>query len=154
MKKITCTLLFLNFVISLSAQEVVSVQGDSYSISTLSIDFTIGEVVVHQGNNGSVNLSEGFHQSSWDLLGVDDYIPEYEVAIFPNPASETIHVKTTLFNDVTYSLIDNTGKMILTDKLTQELTSIQVKYLATGNYFLNLKSNGTTLKTFKLVKSN
>ena len=44
MKKITLVLFSLFATLTVSAQEVVSTQGDSYSNASGSIDFTIGEV--------------------------------------------------------------------------------------------------------------
>ncbi|MDB4769189.1 hypothetical protein OAG16_03825 [Saprospiraceae bacterium] len=41
---------------TVSAQEVVSSQGDSYSNGSGSIDFTLGEVVIATGTNGTKNL--------------------------------------------------------------------------------------------------
>jgi len=41
--------------LSVSAQEVLSTQGDSYMNGTGSIDFTIGEVIINTGTDGSNN---------------------------------------------------------------------------------------------------
>ena len=52
MKKTAFVLFSLFATITVSAQEVVSTQGDSYSNASGSIDFTIGEVIIAKGTDG------------------------------------------------------------------------------------------------------
>ena len=81
------TLVLFSFLATgtVSAQEVVSTQGDSYSNTSGSIDFTLGEVIIATGTDGTNNITQGFHQTNWNFLGVEDFSPNYEAIIFPNP---------------------------------------------------------------------
>ena len=148
------TLLFLTLLITLSAtaQEVVATQGDSYSNGTANIDFTIGEVVINTGTDGTNDITQGFHQTNWNFLGVEDHAPSYEATIFPNPTSEVLNIRTSTFENVTYTLYDAQGKMVMQDKLLANQTPIQVSQLAPGAYSLILNSETQNLKTFKLIK--
>ena len=83
MIKNTLVLSLLLTTITVSAQEVVSTQGDSYSNASGSIDFTIGEVVIKTGTDGTNDITQGFHQTNWNFLGVEDHAPSYEATIFP-----------------------------------------------------------------------
>jgi len=154
MKKITLVLFSLFATLTVSAQEVVSTQGDSYSNGSGSIDFTIGEVVINTGTDGTNDLTQGFHQTNWNFVGLDDNDPSYEATIFPNPTSELLNIRTSTFENVTYTLYDAQGKLILQDKLSAEQTPIQVSQLAPGNYSITLTNETQNLKTFKLVKSH
>ena len=140
------------------AQEVVSTQGESYSNSSASIDFTIGEVIINTGTDGSHDLTQGFHQTNWNFLGVEDFAPDYEASIFPNPTSDVLNIKTSSFENVTYTLYDAQGKLVLQNILAAEVTPIQVSHLAPGSYSLQLtfeegKKSASKSKTFKLIKS-
>jgi hypothetical protein len=148
------TLLFLTLLTSLSvtAQEVVSTQGDSYSNASGSIDFTIGEVVINTGTDGTNDLTQGFHQSNWNFLGVEDFAPNYEAIIYPNPTEDVLNIRTSAFENVTYTLYDALGKRVMQDKLSAEQTPIQVSQLAPGSYSLTLNNETQNLKTFKLIK--
>ncbi|MFT6501377.1 MAG: hypothetical protein ACJASQ_001489 [Crocinitomicaceae bacterium] len=148
------TLVFFSLLttLSVSAQEVVATQEDSYSTASGSIDFTIGEVIINTGTNGTNDITQGFHQSNWNFVGLEDHSPNFEVTIFPNPTSEVLNIKTTAFENVTYIMYDAQGKLILQDKLFTEQTPIQVIDLAPGVYTLTLKSETQNLKTFKLIK--
>ncbi|MDG1735287.1 MAG: hypothetical protein P8H94_05510 [Crocinitomicaceae bacterium] len=73
--------------LAVSAQKVVSTQGDSYSNTSANINFTIGEVVINTGTNGTNELTQGFHQTNWDFVGMEDHSPSFEASVFPNPTS-------------------------------------------------------------------
>lgn len=154
MKRTTFVLFSLFATITVSAQEVVSTQGNSYSNASGSIDFTIGEVVINTVTDGTNDLTQGFHQTNWNFLGVEDHSPSYEATIFPNPTSDVLNIRTSTFENVTYTLYDAQGKLVLQDKLSAEQTPIRVSHLAPGSYSLTLNNETQNLKTFKLVKTH
>ncbi len=152
MKKQTLLVFSLLFTLAVSAQEVVATQGDSYSNASGSIDFTLGEVIIDTGTDGTNDLTQGFHQTNWNFVGVEDFAPNYEAIIFPNPTSEVLNIRTSSFENVTYTLYDAQGKLVMQDILSAEQTPIQVSQLAPGSYSLTLNNETQNLKTFKLVK--
>ena len=154
MKKITFVLFSLFATLSVSAQEVVSTQGDSYSNASGNIDFTIGELIIDTGTDGTNDITQGFHQTNWNFLGVEDFAPNYEAIIFPNPTEDVLNIKTSMFENVTYTLYDGLGKLVMQDILSAEQTPIQVSQLAPGNYSITMTNETQNLKTFKLVKSH
>ena len=145
-------LLLLLTTLSVTAQEVVATQGDSYSNTSGSIDFTVGEVVINTGTDGSNSITQGFHQSNWKFVGVEDHAPNYEVSIFPNPTEEVLNIKTSKFENVKYTLYDTQGKLVLHGKLSAEQTTIQVRKMAAGSYSLVLNTGKQILKTYRLIK--
>ena len=152
MKKNKLVLFSLLTTLSVSAQEVVATQGDSYSNASGNIDFTIGEVIINTGTDGSNDLTQGFHQTNWNFVGLEDHSPSYEATIYPNPTSEVLNIKTSTFENVTYTLYDAQGKLVMQDILSAEQTPIQVSQLAPGSYSLTLNNQTQNLKTFKLIK--
>ncbi len=152
MKKHTLVLFALLTTITVTAQEVVATQGDSYSNASGNIDFTIGEVVINTGTYGTNDLTQGFHQTNWSFVGLEDHAPNYEAIIFPNPTEDILNIRTSLFENVTYTLYDAQGKLVMQDILSAEQTPIQVSQLAPGSYSLTLNNETQNLKTFKLVK--
>ena len=160
MKRHTLVLFSLLATGTVSAQEVVSTQGDSYSNASGSIDFTLGEVVIDTGTDGNNDLTQGFHQTNWNFLGVEDFAPNYEAIIYPNPTEDVLNIRTSTFENVTYTLYDAQGKLVMQDILSAEQTPIQVSELAPGAYSLELifeeGSKGSLSspkrKTFKLIK--
>ncbi len=158
MKINTIVMFSLLYATTISAQEVVSTQGDSYSNANGSIDFTVGEAIINTGTDGTNDLTQGFHQTNWNFLGVEDNAPNYEASIFPNPTSDVLNIKTSSFENVTYTLYDAQGKLVLQSILAAEVTPIQVSHLAPGAYSLQLtfeegKKSTSKSKMFKLIKS-
>lgn len=170
MKKNTIVLFSLFASISVSAQEVVSSQGGSYSNASANIDFTIGEVVINTGTDGTNELTQGFHQTNWNFVGLEDFAPDYQATIFPNPTQDVLNIRTSTFENVTYTLYDAQGKLVMQNILSAEQTPIQVSQLAPGAYSLELIfedgnkgslswtpqsiAEGSKRKTFKLVKTH
>ena len=152
MKKHALVLFSLFATIYVSAQEVVATQGESYSNASASIDFTIGEVIINTGTDGTNDLTQGFHQTNWNFLGLEDFAPNYEAIIFPNPTQEVLNIRTSMFENVTYTLYDAQGKLVMQNILSAEQTPIQVSQLAPGSYSLTLNNETQNLKTFKLIK--
>ena len=150
------TLVLFSFFASLavSAQEVVSTQGESYSNASANIDFTIGEVIIATETDGTNDLTQGFHQTNWNFLGVENHTPNYEATIFPNPTEDVLNIRTSTFENVTYTLYDAQGKLVMQDIFSAEQTPIQVSQLAPGSYSLRLNNQTQNLKTFKLIKYN
>ena len=104
MKKRILLVFSLLSTLAVTAQEVVSTQGDSYSNASANIDFTIGEVVINTETDGTNDLTQGFHQTNWNFVGMEDHSPSYEATIFPNPTSEVLNIKTSTFENVTYTV--------------------------------------------------
>ena len=156
MLKSTFTFTFIFFLLltseCVSAQEVVATQGDSYTNSSGSIDFTVGEVVIITGTDGATDLTQGFHQTNWNFVSIEDHVPSYEAIIFPNPTSDILNIRTSTFENVTYTLYDALGKLVMQDKLSSAQTPIQVNQLAPGAYSLTLNNATQNLKTFQLIK--
>ena len=154
MKKNTLVLFSFFASLAVTAQEVVATQGESYSNGSGSIDFTLGEVIIATGTDGTNFITQGFHQTNWTFLGLEDFAPNYEATIFPNPTSEVLNIRTSTFENVTYTLYDVQGKLVMQDILSAEQTPIQVSQLTLGSYYLTLTNETQNLKTFKLVKTD
>ncbi|MBU2019383.1 MAG: T9SS type A sorting domain-containing protein [Bacteroidetes bacterium] len=153
MKKNILVVISLLCTCHVMSQEIVSTQGDSYSNGNGSIGFTIGEAIIDTRTDGTFTITQGFHQSSWRYLGIEDHVESFDVSLYPNPTSEFLNIKTANFKDVFCSIYDAQGKLVLNNQLTSELTSIKVSHLSSGAYSVSLISQNQTLKTFKLVKN-
>jgi hypothetical protein len=151
MKKLSLFLVFTPF--TCFAQQVISSQGDSYADSSAAIDFTIGEVVTFTGTSSENNLTQGFHQTNWGFVSIEDHLPSYQAIIYPNPTEDLLNIKASLYEDVSYALYDEMGKLILQGLLSGEQTALEVSPLATGRYSLVLSNSKENLKTFNIIKT-
>jgi hypothetical protein len=152
-RKIALFAFTILFTINLFSQGVISSQGDSYTDSSASIDFTIGEVVTSTVSNGEKTLTQGFHQTNWSFVSIENHVPNYEAFIFPNPTDNFLNIKAISFKNVNYSLFDEMGKLVLNGTLYSEKTSLDVSKLHTGLYSLVLNNSENKLKTFNIIKT-
>jgi hypothetical protein len=141
-------------IVAVSAQVVVSTQGESYTNANGYLDFTIGEVVIETVINSNAKLTQGFHQSKWTVLGIEDNFPSFEVSIFPNPITSILNIRTANFKNVRYALYDVQGRLVAKELLLQDQTAIPLNEVAQGSYSLILTKGSQILKTFKLIKTN
>ena len=110
--------------------------------------------------NGYTNDANGNHRpllvnaviwlagSGSSSLGVQNLIKENDTEVYPNPATDYIYIKNNKFR--TYQLIDETGKTLSSESL-QENSSINIKNLPAGIYYLLLQSD-KEVKSIKVMK--
>jgi hypothetical protein len=142
------------FTVYSLSQEVIATQGGSYSSSTASIDFTIGEPVIQTVSDGNSDLTQGFHQTLWNFVGMEDHAPEVTVLVFPNPMTQDLIVQGELDAATRYQMYDANGRLILEGNIEGSETRIAVQQLAAGPYTLNLITAGSVMKSFKLIKNH
>lgn len=154
LRKHTFVLFSILTAAHVSAQEVVSTQGDSYSSPEASIDFTIGEVVVNTTTDGTNILTQGFHQVNWLIISVEEHIANFEASIYPNPTEAVLTIKTATFEKISYFLYDAAGRVLQQNSLSNSITAIDVSMLAAGSYSVVLFNTTQKLKTFTLIKKD
>jgi hypothetical protein len=76
------------------------------------------------------------------------------VQLFPNPVSSVLNVNTSaLKGNLTISVFDQFSKNVITKKVTDKITQLDVKKLAGGMYYMVIKDeNGEMVTTEKFVK--
>jgi hypothetical protein len=55
--------------------------------------------------------------------------------------------------DLSYQLFDISGKLLESNTIVANSTTIKMEQLATGSYFLKVTQNNTLVKTFKVIKN-
>lgn len=77
---------------------------------------------------------------------------EYEISIYPNPATTTLNLSSTGTSDFELSILDITGKVIRTERMLDQTFTFDVSDLASGIYMLRLVSHDGASKIVKFVK--
>ena len=103
-------------------------------------------VVVTQ--NGCIDTSFCYNVIS---VGMTEITFLNGLSIYPNPSSDLITVKAS--NEIlglTFIIADQTGRQIMTGKLNNETTSVDISQLATGVYLFQVGQQRR--QTFKMIK--
>ncbi len=84
-------------------------------------------------------------------LGINESSSSNMFSVFPNPAQSVINVKANIkLIGSAYVIYDNTGKLVLTGKITSENTVIELDNLSDGIYLFSVGEN--LKQTFKVIK--
>ena len=120
-----------------------------YSVSMPDANTLAIGAINNNGNGTSAGHVRVYSISSLDVL---ENSVGNTLEIYPNPAKSVINVKTadTKLLGMAYSIYDNTGKVVLSGKITSENTSIELGNLAAGIYMLSIAENMS--QTFKVIK--
>lgn len=134
-------------------QEVISSQGEHYSGSSGSIEFTIGEPVVETVSDGNNDVTQGFHQTKLTVTAIEDHNTNFDVSIFPNPTSNYVQLNLEDYNGIQMHLYDVSGKLVTSQQLKNQVTKIDMSNLTFGNYIITLSNTDNTLiKSYKIIK--
>jgi hypothetical protein len=99
--------------------------------------------------NAPVNtVNQRFFGVTFDPLGISENTTP-TLNIYPNPAHDNITVLTDLFTGKNYSVIDNSGRILIKGTL-QNKTELALENLSKGIYYLMIE--GQT-KPYKIIKS-
>lgn len=157
-------------ILGQSAKLSQSLSGDDYSFSWFK---NLGEYTQVTTENYNINkvqendygtyTAEAFYVKKLDsyimqlslfrepislvkVLGTDDNIIK-DIRIYPNPASDFIHIYSSKYQIETSTIYDLSGKQILTTKQQK----INISHLPSGTYIINIKTN-SGYKNFKFIK--
>jgi len=78
---------------------------------------------------------------------------DFDVVLYPNPASEYLNLSTDFDSEITYSIVDITGKQILgnTHKISANEVKVDISSLQRGPYYLLLHTD-TYTKALAFIK--
>lgn len=146
----------------LQAQESINTTGGNASGSGGTVSYSVGQVMynTHTGTNGSV--AEGVQQpyEISVVIGIEEAEGiNLSVTAYPNPTIDylTLEVKEFELSTLHFQLFDMNGKLLQSEKIIGNQTSIVMSNLAPATYFLKVTVKtqdfaSQEVKTFKIVK--
>ena len=89
---------------------------------------------------------------SSNTTSIQETIEKENFKVYPNPASNQINIQSNFrFKAADYIVTDLLGKTILSGKIFNENTTIEIENLSKGMYLLNVGGD-VKKQTFKIVK--
>lgn len=126
----------------------------NYTFSTAGI--SAGEHVLrYAGVFGSeVGLSCEEEVSITIQVQVQSFVTAWdqEISIYPNPTTTVLNLSSTEMMDMTVSITDITGKVIMREKILDSFYPIDVSNLTSGIYLLRMETPEGASKAVKFVK--
>lgn len=150
-----CMLIGLGSVPILAQSNTVASGGEGTG-SGGTLSYTVGQLdyIEATGSGGSANQGVQ-HPYEIFVLGIDDFENiKVVAAVFPNPTINdvTLKISNQDFSQLSFRLVDISGRLVAKKMIRSEQTFIEMKHLSTSTYFLGIFENQTLLKTFKIIK--
>ena len=160
MKKNTL-LVFLAFLLSFSANaqtahQVLSTTGGDASGTGGSVAYSVGQIVYTTSTGTTGSVAQGVEQA-YEIysVGIKETALNISLSVFPNPTSDFLTLKVQDYNneDLSYTLLDEQGKLVLNEQITTQDTQVAMSTLARGAYFINVLQANKKIQTFKIIKN-
>jgi len=159
--KLSAVLLVGLGLTGLQAQTSVNATGGNASGSGGSASYSVGQVVYTTNTGTSGSVAQGVQQpyEISVVTGLEEAKGiNLSVSAYPNPTTDylilSIDASTTLsIQSMSYQLYDMNGKLLQSEKITGNQTSIGMSNLVPANYFVKVIQANKEVKTFKIIKN-
>ncbi len=145
----------LQFSISNAQQlEVINSRGGFHENNQGSLTFSIGEVVIETISQGELYyLTQGFCQANLMIIPIPPGL-DYEVLAYPKPAKDFVILKINNndLSNLSYLLYDIDGRLLISNQITSNESSIPFSSLVPAIYSLKIIDNQIEVKSFKIIK--
>jgi hypothetical protein len=130
----------------------------SYNNTTVVNDFNLFLVMAGGFNlfsNSALSLVQWSLPYTFNYTGINSVENYFDVnddlLVYPNPSTDRITIKSKLGSlDKTYVIVNSIGEHVMTGKLSENATSLDISKLSSGLYLLQIGDKET--HTFKLTK--
>jgi hypothetical protein len=138
--------------------EVLASAGSTVTANGASLSYTVGEVAVQTLTASGVSFGQGFHNGVLDIVGSTDVLANWQLSVYPNPASQVVYVEyeaPTQDGTLTAAIWDLQGRQLLASMplLASAKNALEVQHLPSGIYLLRLSDPDGNHATVKIVKS-
>lgn len=123
-----------------------------------SVSYSIGQMDYESATGPGGSITEGLQQPYEIMVvsGIEDNDINLSFSIFPNPTADFVVLSVQNVNtlNMTYALFNIEGKLIEKQEVNDSQTTIAMKDLANGIYFIKVLRKSTEVKIFKVIKNN
>jgi hypothetical protein len=135
------------------SQTVLSTAGDHFQNGSAALSWTIGEPVINSLENGSVKLTQGFHQPYLTVSSVNETENDNLVRVYPNPTNAVLNIDLTLSGAYSAELFDLLGRKLKAFNIIGNHFELDLNEYPAANYLLRCyNSENKTLTITKIQK--
>lgn len=136
-------------------QETIASGGNTTG-SGGNMSYSIGQITyTTTGINGT--MAQGIQQpyEIFTVLGKEELEIQLDLMAYPNPTNDslTLTLNKSNLSELSFDLIDSTGKLIENRKINNVIQTIQMVNLPSAIYFVKVKNKGRVVKVFKIIKT-
>ncbi len=153
-----CAVFLIGILLTgLQAQESIVTSGSNAVGDGGTSSFSVGQLVYKTNTDLTGSVAQGVQQPYEILLVTSIEHAEgitLSAAVYPNPTTDFLVLRINDFEiaNLSYQLYDMQGKVLQTDKITANQTSISMGHLMPSSYFVKIIQSNKEVKVFKIVK--
>ena len=139
-----------------TSHQVLSATGGDATGSGGTVAFSVGQIVYTTSTGTTGSVAQGVEQAyEISSVGIKETALNISLSIFPNPTSDYLTLKVEDYNKeaLSYNLLDEQGKSVLNEQITNQDTQVAMSTLARGIYFINVLQANKKIQTFKIIKN-
>jgi hypothetical protein len=135
-------------------QEAVVTAGDDFAFSSGSVSFTIGEPIIETFSSSNLQLTQGYQQGVIFTAAINEFNDDLVISAYPNPTFSELNMELNNWaNDCSYTLIDESGRIIFEGSLSPaSKNTLHLQQLASGFYYLNIIDQLSTKKAVVTIQ--
>ena len=114
--------------------------------------FTAGQKAIMQNTLAGPRLSLITSNNGCGALSLDDFEAINAIAVYPNPVRNYFQITSPQLAIDEVELFNALGQLVSTQKLSGTNPQVQVNQLAEGTYYIRMYSQGSFVKSAKIVK--
>jgi len=138
------------------AQQASTASSGNASGSGGSVAYSIGQIVYTTNTGTTGSVVQGVQQP-YEIsvrTGLEEAGINLNLSAYPNPTTNYLMLQIDNYDKaLSYQLYDISGKLLESNAIVANSTTIKMEQLATGNYFLKVSQNNTFVKAFKIIKN-
>jgi hypothetical protein len=150
------TFLFSFSIKAQTSHQAFTAAGGDASGSGGTVAYSVGQIV-YTTNIGTTGSVEQGVEQAYEIysVGIKETALKISLSIFPNPTDDYLTLKVEDYNNeaLSYYLIDEQGKLVLNEHITNQDTQLAMSSLARGTYFINVLQAKNKIQTFKIIKN-
>jgi hypothetical protein len=133
------------------AQQATTASGGDASGSGGSVAYSVGQIVYTTNTSSSGSVTQGVQQPYEISIETDIKL---NLSAYPNPTTNYLMLQIDNFDkDLSYQLFDIRGRLLESNTVAANSTTINMEQMQTGTYLLKVTQNNKLVKTFKIIKN-
>jgi hypothetical protein len=129
-------------------QNVTGTAGGFDTTASYSVSWTIGEPVTSTVSSGEYTLTQGFQQSTWEIVGIEENTTQssLDINLYPNPATDHVYIQVNSEKDTNvfrWKLTTLNGKIVKNGTGRSSKTRLSLTNLHKSVYIITVSFDNT-----------
>ena len=136
--------------------QLISSCGEQFENDSYQLAWSLGESVISTLEAEGYVLTQGFHQSTYEISTATETPlgSELNITVYPNPTTDylMLEVGQPDLKGMQYQILDLKGSVLENKNLSNDLERLDFSVFPNGIYLIIIKQENQVIKSFKIIK--